>query len=345
MPKRVSWKDKLRANPIPWLLEADASQPAIRYFTLRDIAGRSESDTVVREARAAIMRTGPVPAILAAQAADAHWSKPGPGYSPKYRSTVWQVIFLAQLGADAADAKVQTGCEYLLSHAIATHGGFSVNGTPSGFNHCLAGNLEAALIDLDRLQDARVQSALEMQARYITGAGVADARAEHTAERYYRITPGPLFACGRNGGLPCAWGAIKALAALGKVPEKRRSKTMVRAIRQGTEFLLSHDPAIADYPHGSGDMPSSSWFKFGYPLGYVADVLQNLEVLAALGQAQEPRLAHALEMVTGKQDAQGRWRLEYSYQGKMWADIEKKGKPSKWITLRALRVLKAAYPD
>ena len=74
-------------------------------------------------------------------------------------------------------------------------------------------------------------------------------------------------------------------------------------------------------------------------------MLQNLEVLAALGQAQDPRLANALELVISKQDEQGRWMLEYSYNGKTWMDIEKKGQPSKWVTLRALRVLKAAYPE
>jgi len=120
---------------------------------------------------------------------------------------------------------------------------------------------------------------------------------------------------------------------------------MKAAVDQGVEFLLGHDPATADYPFGFGNKPSSSWFKFGYPLGYVADVLQNLEVLVALGQAAAPQLARALELVEDKQDSQGRWRMEYSYNGKMWVNIEKKGQRSKWITLRAVRVLKAAYPE
>jgi len=46
------------------------------------------------------------------------------------------------------------------------------------------------------------------------------------------------------------------------------------------------------------------------------------------------------KLLLSKQDAQGRWKMEYTYKGKTWVDIEKRGKPSKWITLRALRVLK-----
>jgi hypothetical protein len=120
---------------------------------------------------------------------------------------------------------------------------------------------------------------------------------------------------------------------------------MRAALKQGADFLLSYDPAMADYPFGTGSKPSSNWFKFGYPIGYITDVLQNLEVLSLLGYAQDLRLANALELVINKQDNQGRWLLEYSYNGKTWIDIEVKGQPSKWVTLRALRVLKAAFPE
>ena len=339
----IYWKDKLNSNAVDWLLEPDLEQPAIRYFTLRDILGYKEDDKEVRIAKFAIMSTGPVPKILAAQQPEGYWAKPGAGYSPKYRSTVWQVIVLAQMGTDVYDPRVRAGCKYVLTHTIAKHGGFSFNGTPSAFIHCLSGNLAAALIDLNWLEDPRLQAALEIQAKFITGVDMADINAKHTVDRYYAYTPGPMFACGPNAGLSCAWGAVKALLAFSKVPPSMRTQVMVQAINQGVDFLLSHDPAVADYPFGFGDKPSSSWFKFGYPLGYVADVLQNLEVLVTLGRGKDPRLARALEFIERKQDSQGRWRMEYSLNGKMWADIEKKGQPSKWVTLRALRVLKAVY--
>ncbi|MDD5038233.1 MAG: nitrogen fixation protein NifH [Dehalococcoidales bacterium] len=339
-----NWKNKLRADPLPWLLESDREQPAIRYFTLLNIIGCKENDSEVKEAKAAITLSGPVPDILVVQTPEGYWLKPGPGYSPRYRSTVWQIIFLSQLGADASDTRVRKGCNYLLDHTISKHGWFSFNGTPSGFVHCLAGNLEAALIDLGWLEDVRLQTAIEKHARFITGAGLADVQATNTPERYYSYTPGPVFRCGPNAGLPCAWGAVKVLNAFSKIPPSKRTKMVVQAIDKGIDFLLSHNPAAADYPFGRGNRPNSRWFKFGYPLGYVADVLQNLEVLAVLGHASDPRLSSALELVISKQDGQGRWPLENSYEGKMWVDIEKKRQPSKWVTLRALRVLKAAYP-
>jgi len=340
----ANWRDRLHGDSLSWLLETDPVQPAVRYFALRDILEQRQDENEVLKAKDAIMQTGPVPNILAAQSPEGYWVKPGSGYGPKYYGTVWQIIFLAQLGANGTDSRVQAGCEYVLSHNIASNSAFSVNGTPSAFIHCMAGNMGAALLDLGWLSDNRVQSALDWQARMITGDGVDSSESKHTDRRYYKSgTTGSLFACAVNGSLPCAWGAIKAMLAFSKVPISDRTERMQAAIGQGVDFLLSHDPAVADYPFGFGKRPSSSWFKFGYPIGYVTDVLQNLEVLAALGQAQDSRLAGALELVEKKQDDQGRWRLEYSYNGKTWADIEEKGQSSKWVTLRALRVLKAAY--
>jgi len=331
------WKDKLNGDPVPWLLENDRTQPAIRYYTLRDILGQDENDKEVKAAKAAIMASGPVPVIL-----EGYWDKPGFSFRPKYRRTEYTLINMAQLGADGADPCIRAGCEILLSRYIDSNGGLSFTGTPSDFNHCTAGIMGAALIDFGWLDDQRLQTAMEWLAQTITGEGVADASDRDISKGGSKSRKAaPSFVCSANGNLPCAWGAIKAMLALSKVPPARRTRNMHEAIKRGVDFLLSHDPAVADYPFGRGNKPSSRWFTFFYPLGTSADVLQNLEVLAALGQAQNPRLANALALVISMQNQQGRWLLEHTY-----VDIqEKRGQPSKWITLRALRVLKAAYPE
>jgi hypothetical protein len=327
----MMWKALLKDDPIPWLVESDPANPGVRYFALRELLDRPEDDLEVGEARAAIMTTGPVPAILDAQYPDGYWVKPGGGYSPKYRSTVWQIILLAGLGADPADERMRRGCQYLLNHSIAANGAFSAyqKPVPSGSIHCLNGNLLHALLRLGYADDPRVQTALDWQARAITGQGI----------QYLKSgTSGPGFACSVNLGQPCAWGANKAMKALIAVPPDQRSPVMQRAIEVGAEFLLSRDPAVADYPYT--ERVSSTWFKFGFPLSYWSDVLETTAVLVELGYGGDPRLANALQLVLSKQDAQGRWQLENTLNGKMWADIEQKGKPSKWVTLRALRILR-----
>lgn len=326
------WMNRLRADPLPWLLERDAANPGVRYFALRDLLERPADDPEVMAARQAVMATGPVPAILAAQAPEGYWTKAGTGYSPKYRATSWQIIFLADLGADPTDARVRRGCEYLLAHMVAANGAFSVYQTlaPRGALHCLNGNLLAALARLGYGDDPRVRAALEWQVSAITGEG--------DVAYFASGTSGPGFACGVNLGQPCGWGAVKAMKALACFPAGCRTPAVQRAIERGADFLLSRNPAEADYPYT--ESVASAWFKFGFPLSYWSDVLETAAVLSDLGFGGDPRLAPAFAFILGKQDAQGRWKLENALNRKMWVDIEQRGKPSKWVTLRALRVVK-----
>ncbi|MGB8020022.1 MAG: hypothetical protein WCF04_02210 [Candidatus Nanopelagicales bacterium] len=336
----MAWSDRLRADPLPWLLEPDS--PAVRAATLQRLLDRPADDPEVAGARAAAMRCDPIAATLAAQSEAGWWVKPGPGYAPKYTGTVWSVVFLDQLGADPSDERVQRACQYVLRWCATTSGGLGCSGShkeapppPSTVLHCLNGNLLRALIGFGHLEDAQVQAAISWAARSITGS--PDLRF------YASATCGPRFACGANEKLPCAWGAVKELLALARVPVGRRSAEVVEAIDVGAQFLLSRDPAVADYPMGWGNTkPSSSWFKLGFPSGYVADVLQVLEALAELGYAHDDRLAGAYEWLLGRQDADGRWANRYAYHGKTWVDFERQGAPSKWVTLRACTVLRAA---
>jgi hypothetical protein len=333
----MQWLKDLHGNPFPWLLEPDPANPSIRYFALRDLLDRPEDDAETRAARAAIMTTGPVPAILAAQDPAGYWEKSGTGYSPKYRATTWQVVFLGELGADPADARVQSGCHYVWSHSIAANHAFSAYNppVPSGAVHCLNGNLLCALQRLGFGDDPRVQAALDWLVSTITG---------EASVIYLKSGPtGPGFACAVNMAQPCGWGANKAMRALLTIPPDRRTPAIQRALEMGVAFLLSRDPAVADYPY-TGNV-SSTWLKFGFPLSYWSDVLETAGVLAAMGYGRDPRLDNAFRLIMSKQDAQGRWKMENALNGKMWADIEVKGKPSKWITLRALRVLKRIAQD
>ena len=336
----MTWIDRLRGDPRPWLL--DPETPPVRAAALQRLLDRPADDPDVVSARAAAMACDPIAAMLAAQSPEGWWVKPGPGYAPKYTGTVWSVIFLDQLGADPADERIQRACEYVLRMTPTTSGGFGCSGShkespppPSSVLHCLNGNLLRALVGFGHLDDERVQSAISWAARAITGSG---------APRYYASgTTGPGFACGANEAQPCAWGAAKEMLALARIPESARSPEVRAAIDVGVEFLLSRDPAQADYPMGWGNTtPSSSWFRLGFPSGYVADVLQVLEALGELGHAHDDRLAASYEWLLGQQDADGRWLNRYAYNRKTWVDVERQGAPSKWVTLRACTVLRAA---
>jgi hypothetical protein len=129
------------------------------------------------------------------------------------------------------------------------------------------------------------------------------------------------------------------------LPEKKHTQVIKSAIQHGVDFLFSVDPAEATYPSGFSSKPSGNWWKFGFPVFYVTDLLQIVEALAALGYGKDPRLARAITLVREKQDANGRWALDYDYTGKTWVDFGVKKQSNKWVTLRALRALKAVGAD
>jgi hypothetical protein len=337
----MTWLDRLRADPLPWLLSPDT--PAVRAATLLRLLDVAPDAADVREARSAAMRADPIRSILAAQDPSGWWVQPGPGYAPKYRGTVWQVIFLDQLGADPANPQVARACDYVLAWCPTSSGGFGASTAareaqppPSSTAHCLNGNLLRALIGFGRLDDDRVRAAVTWAAQTITGEG---------APHWYATgTCGPRFACASNDRLPCAWGALKELSALARVPRRRRTRLVRQAVDVGVEFLFSRDPVVADYPMGWGNTkPNGSWFKPGFPIGYVSDALQTVEVLAELGHGADPRLERVIAWVEAGQNEHGRWVNRYAYNGKTWVDIEHQGQESKWVTLRACTALRAAY--
>jgi hypothetical protein len=335
----MTWQARLNADPLPWLLEPD--DPGVRYAALRDLADCPPGDPNLAAAREAAYARGPIATVLAAMDPQGFWCKPGAGYGPKYFSTAWSLIALAQLGARAADdPRIAKSVAYMLDHGLTPGGQFSTNGAPSGTVDCLQGNLCWALATLG-CDDPRLALAYDWLARSQTGEGIAPREDTAAPVRYYAAKSGPDYICGANNGTPCAWGVVKSLLALGAVPADRRTSAMQAAIQLGVDFIFSVDPATAAYPGGSTGKPNGSWWKLAFPVFYVTDVLQLVEALVALGCGGDPQLGNALLWVLSKQDTRGRWPLEYDLAGKTWVDFGPKKAPNKWVTLRAARVIKA----
>ena len=336
----MSWKDQLRNDSLPWLLESE--NPGVRYLALRDLLDLPPDDKKLKSARKSAHKEGPIAMILSNMEKEGYWVKPGPGYTTKYRSTVWAMILLAQLGASASeDKRVAQACNYLLDH-MAEGGQFTTttSGAPSGTVDCLQGNLCWSLMEMG-CDDPRLKKAYEWMARTVTGDGVAPMEDKDAPVRYYAYKCGPGFACGVNNKLPCGWGAVKVMLALSKVPVKKRTPLIKKAIQQGADFIFSIDPATAKYPTRDDSKPNRSWWKFGFPVFYVTDLLQLAEAMVGLGYGKDRRLTSTLDITREKQNEHGQWLMEYDYTGKTWLDFGRKKQPNKWVTWRALRVLKS----
>jgi len=329
-----AWKSMLKADPTEWLLEPD--NPSVRYFALTEILGRSGNDPVVRSAKKGIMKTGVVPRILAKEHEDGYWEKPGIFYTAKYRGTVWQLLVLAELGADGKDARIKKACKHILKNSQDNEsGGFSMhmNTSRGGGRHsevipCLTGNMTWALIKLGFLRDPGVQRAINWILAYQRyDDGVEEAPKGWPYDR--------LKMCfGRH---TCHMGVAKSLKALAEIPAGKRTGEVKDAIMCGVEYVLIHH--IHKRSHDLRHVSKPGWRHFGFPLMYQTDVLEILGILTSLGVKDE-RMQEAVDLVVSKQDSRGRWCLESTFNGRFLVNIEHKGEPSKWITLKALNMLK-----
>ncbi len=332
-----NWRAHLRGDPTEWLLGRD--NPSVRYFTLTEILGRDGHDPEVKEARDEIMMAGAVPAILAKQSREGAWGDLKKFYTAKYKGTVWQLLILAEHGADGADERIRRACELILENSQDREsGGFSMHSSKEGGGRhsevipCLTGNMVWGITRLGHLDDPRVQRGIDWIVRYQRfDDGEGD---PPTGWPYDRA----VMCLGRHS---CHMGVVKSLKALAEIPETKRTSSVRRKIEEGAEYMLIHH--VHKRSHDLTKVSKPGWRKFGFPLMYQTDVLEILGILTRLGYDDDDRMSDAIDLLLSKQDDRGRWKLENTYNGRFQVDIEEKEKPSKWITLNAIKVLKRLY--
>jgi hypothetical protein len=138
----------------------------------------------------------------------------------------------------------------------------------------------------------------------------------------------------------CFMGVVKGLKALAEIPEADRSKDVRRCIDNAVEFLLKHH--VFKRSHDLTKVSKPGWKKFGFPRMWQTDIVEILLILTGLGICDK-RMQEAVDLVVSKQDEKGRWLLEDTFNDRFQVKIEAKGKPSKWVTLNALTLLKRYY--
>ncbi len=331
---------------IDWLLEED--NPPVRYLTLRHLLGEPETSPKLVRAKSRLMHYGVTQKIL--NCGHRFWrdEKPYEKYTGKY----WQVIFLGQFLADGNDPRIAPGIGEILERRtwVSKDGG-----------QCLTANILAALTRLDYGDHPVVRQERETLARRVVKDGGLDcgAMAYSLLPACYMAQPKLLLCFSQTppkDRTPAIKSAIKLL--VGRMLE-REVYVYVPGRQKEWQAVLASNPGRGGLPAGQtvkqwmsdqrdaflakggpGDpKPKPGWLKFGFPLHYNSDILETLYAFAALGTPRSAVLERPLRVVEEKMTSEGKWVMESSLNGKMWADVERKGEPSKWLTYFALRVL------
>ena len=306
---------------IQWLLEGD---PSIRWQTLRDLAGAAER-TVERERRK-VARDGWGARLLAKQDPEGTWagglSSDGGLYTPKWTSTTYTMLLLRDFGLSANNRQARKACALLLDKGLQPDGGinYGVWAKWSGQSETCVTGMVLSILSYFEYDDDRL-----------------DTIADHLLEQQM---PDGGWNCRRSRGATHSSvnTTISVLEGL-RLYELHRGRNVrsVRAAqRGGREFLLAHRLFRS---HRTGNIIKPIFTRFSFPPRWHYDILRALDYFQAVNAPRDERLAEAIDIVRNSRSSDGRWSLQNRYRGKTYFELERVGAPSRWNTLRALRVL------
>ena len=246
-------------------------------------------------------------------------------YKPKYFSTNWKLLILSDLGLTKEEPRIAKSCELWIKRFAKSDGGFNTEGS-SKSHLCITGNSARALVKFGYLEHPRVKSAFGC---------LANSAAEKGGWS--------CFGSGRNLD---SWEAMSAFAVY---PRQKWTRSMKQAVEKGAEFYLEREM------HKQGDH-YEPWYRFHYPVHYYYDLLVGLDFMTALEYGHDKRMSHAISILNKKRRPDGRWNLDaihpdvegavfewykkHPKQAPLPFSLERNGKPSKMITLRAMQILK-----
>lgn len=296
---------------IGWLLDAD---PAIRWQVQRDLTD-APADEVAAE-RARVAREGWGAQLLAAQDPDGRWS--GGTFFPEWVSTEATLRLLYAFGLDPAGDEAR--------RAVApVH--------------------EAARWDYDpsmRFFDGEVEPCINGRTVAIGSYFGQDVRGIVDRLLTEQMADGGWNCEQENGSTRGSFDTtINVLEGLLEYERSTGPDGDVAAARvRGEEYLLERRLL---HRLSDGQIPQQRWLEVGFPNGWYYDVARVLDYLRAARPGPDERMTEALDRLESKRATDGRWPLEHAYHPRLLVDLgEKEGQPSRWITLRALRVLRWA---
>jgi hypothetical protein len=330
----MSWENFAREEILNWLFGPES--PSIRFWALHQLKKMPLNAPEVVETQNEIMTSPCVKTILKAQRAEGQWFHYDDMYNPKYTATTHNLLILAELGAKRVP-QIEKAIEYLFQFQRSSgHFLTALPKTEKGKESvvkdgcCIDGNILYYLLHFGYLNDPRTKRLIDFQVEYHSDdVGGWKCRA-------FPIDKSKVFPTN------CYMGGVKVLKALTRIPIENRTPELKRIIKQESHIILENQ--IFNYLQDTDGKrkAKAGWKKFGFPLFYQSDVLEVLDILTELG-IHDKRMQESVDLVLESRNELGSWDLKNTFNGKMLCEIEKKNTPSKWITLRALRMLQRYY--
>lgn len=299
---------------VAWLLEGD---PSIRWQVQRDLLGRAERTW--KQERAKVATRGWGADLLGRQDPDGGWSNAV--YSPKWTSTHYTLLQLVRLGLPPGNRAGRRGVHRLLDAGRYQDGGINLAKTVPQPDDCVNGMV------------------LLMASYFGVTGPTTDGIAAWLAAQ---VMDDGGFNCerwrgARHSSFHTTISALEGFEAyLATEPPAKVARAVRAGVKSGREFLLLHELYKS---HRTGEVVDRAFTQISFPPRWHYDILRALDYFAAAGTKRDKRLSDAIEQLQRKRRPTGRWPLQNHHPGREHFRMESGHEPSRWNTLRAIRVL------
>jgi hypothetical protein len=300
---------------IAWLLDGD---PAIRWQTQRDLL--DEPPAVFEGERARVSIVGWGRDLLDRQDLDGRWG--GGLYSPKWTSTTYTLLLLWRLGLTPGNAQALRGVRLLWDGARYFGSGLTCAVTIDAPEVCVTAMYITLAVHFG-FDDQRVDSAVD----WLVSNQMCDGGWNCEA----------LRSGAEHGSFHTSIMVLEALEVVSRLHDHPGDIEPV--MQRGQEFFLAHRLFRS---HHTGEVVNPVFGRLSFPPRWHYDILRGLDHFAATSAPWDERARDAYDLVVGRRRKDGRWPVQQKHSGRVWFDMERTGGPSRWNTLRALRVLEWA---
>jgi hypothetical protein len=297
---------------IKWLLKGDIS---IQYQVYRDLLSTENKDLQKR-----IANKGWGLKFLSKRKPDGHWGKKF--YQPKWTSTHYTLLDLRNLCLDPGNPAAKDAVELILRNEKGKDGGILPIGIDQNYDVCVNGMFlnYAAYFNA---QENQLKSVIDFILSQQLPDGAFNCRYNKSGARH--------------SSLHSTLSVLEGSTEYELNGYKYRLTELRKVKREAVEFILMHKLFLSDR---TGEIINKNFLKLTYPCRWKYDILKALDYFHYAGIKWDKRMKPALAVLLKKRNKNGTWNVQARHRGKIHFEMEQTGKPSRWNTLRAMRVLK-----
>lgn len=298
---------------ISWLLEGDVS---IQYQVHRDLL-RIDNPSL----QASIAKEGWGAEILSKRKPDGHWGDRF--YQPKWTSTHYTLLDPRNLCLSRTHEAVQETIEQVLHHSLADDGGIALGPSTSMHSDICVNGMFLNYASYFKTAEKKLQSVVDSILNEIMPDGGFNCRTTRSGAKH--------------SSLHSTLSVLEGLVEFQKAGYLYRKEDILRTQKSSIEFILMHQLFISDR---TGQIIHKDFLKLAYPCRWKYDILRAMDFFQYVGIEWDYRMEAALAVIMAKRNRDGTWNVNGAHPGQVHVKMENAGKPSRWNTLRVLRVMK-----